>query len=83
MDPSLAAYGISHSNRGLVEPWAHLLACLCFFLQAVVMKCSVPVVVQLCAMHDKEQVMVGDAWGKLCNPAAGTKLQARSHAVGR
>ncbi len=47
------------------------------------MKCSAPAVVQQCAVHDKEQEIVGEAWGRLCNPAAGTKLQARSHAVGR
>ncbi|KAK2903891.1 hypothetical protein Q8A73_010548 [Channa argus] len=49
---------------------------------AGVMKCASPAVVQRCAMHDKEEEMVREAWGRLCNAAAATKLQARSHAVG-
>ncbi|KAK2849423.1 hypothetical protein Q5P01_009257 [Channa striata] len=49
---------------------------------AVVMKCASPAVVQRCAVHDKEEEIVREAWGRLCNAAAATKLQARSHAVG-
>lgn len=39
---SQPAYGISHLNGGLLELWAHPLVCLCFSLQAAVMKCSAP-----------------------------------------
>lgn len=44
------------------------------------MKCFVPAVVQRCAMHVKKLVMAGGSLGKAVQP---TKLQARSHAVGR
>lgn len=44
------------------------------------MKCSAPAVVQWCAMHDKELEIAEKALGTLCDPAGGTKLQAKSHA---
>lgn len=52
--------GISHTNQGPLEPLAHSPVFVCVSLQAAVM-CSVPAVVQQCAMHDKKPKIAGKA----------------------